>query len=294
MDKTQLIEQIKQFASNKQITKEELNAAYDSGAVKTTEKESIMTHHLNIAEVLYYIGGLIVIIGIIVLIVQHWEELNLFSRLLVTLGVGITSYITSIIIGRYEKLDSISQVFGLISAPTTAIGIKFLMDDFGVELQTSTLLSIISGIMLTFQLVSYFFYKKFIFLFLSILFATLFFFSFTNFLFEQTNIESTLALHKYSVLIAGLSYLIPGHYFTKAKLEGLVGFLNGFGVVGFLGAALALGNWKPEQNIFWEIIFPGLALGVVFLSVYLRASAYLLFGTLFLMVYILKITYEYF
>ena len=48
------------------------------------------------------------------------------------------------------------------------------------------------------------------------------------------------------------------------------------------------------QNVFWELIFPGLALATLFVSVPLKAKSFLTFGALFLMSYILKITAEYF
>ena len=64
--------------------------------------------------------------------------------------------------------------------------------------------------------------------------------------------------------------------------------------MGFLGAALALGGWSPQQNIFWELIFPGLVFGIIFLSVYLKNKSFLVFGALYLMAYIIKITSEYF
>jgi hypothetical protein len=45
---------------------------------------------------------------------------------------------------------------------------------------------------------------------------------------------------------------------------------------------------------FWELVFPGLVFGVMFLSVYLRSKAFLTFGSLYLVAYIFKITGEYF
>lgn len=45
---------------------------------------------------------------------------------------------------------------------------------------------------------------------------------------------------------------------------------------------------------FLGVAFPVLVFGVIFLSVYLKSKAFLTWGTLFLMAYILKITSEYF
>ena len=99
---------------------------------------------------------------------------------------------------------------------------------------------------------------------------------------------------EYRMLVAGISYLLIGYAFAKNEKAPLSGFLYSFGILGFLGAAFALGGWSPTQNVFWELIFPGLALGTLFMSVYLKTRSFLTFGSLFLMIYILKITGEYF
>jgi hypothetical protein len=54
-----------------------------------------------------------------------------------------------------------------------------------------------------------------------------------------------------------------------------------------LGAGLSLGG-------FWDILYIGLVFGVILLSVYLKSRAFLIFGALFLMAYLIKITGEYF
>jgi hypothetical protein len=91
-----------------------------------------------------------------------------------------------------------------------------------------------------------------------------------------------------------LVYALLGYALTQTPHRALIGALYGFGMLLFLGAALALGAWKPDQNVWWELAFPGLVFGVMFLSVYLKSKAFLTFGSLYLMVYILKITAEYF
>jgi len=98
----------------------------------------------------------------------------------------------------------------------------------------------------------------------------------------------------YRVLCAGLVYGFLGYAFKDTSQRALTGALYGFGAFYFLGAALALGDWNPHQNIFWELAFPGLVFGVMFLSVHLKSKAFLTFGSLYLMAYIMKITTEYF
>ena len=153
--------------------------------------------------------------------------------------------------------------------------------------------SVSSGILLVTFLLSYLANRKTIFTIFNIIFGTWLFFSFTGFL-VGGNPNFDWQFSAYRVLCTGLVYVLLGYYFTETPHRAITGALYGFGVFCFLGAALALGDWKPDQNLFWELIFPGLVFGVMFLSVYLKSTAFLTFGSLYLIAYIFKITSEYF
>ena len=68
----------------------------------------------------------------------------------------------------------------------------------------------------------------------------------------------------------------------------------GFWVVLFLASSLALGGLEPNQNVFWELIYSLLVFGIICLSAFVKSKSFLIFGVIFLVVYILKITSEYF
>ena len=154
--------------------------------------------------------------------------------------------------------------------------------------------SIITAILFGTYLTSYFVFRKRLFAAFAIMFATGFYYSFTNFLVVKYPIFSFGRFLGYQTLTAGLSYLFLGYAFARRLWPGFSTWLYSFGIMGFLGAALGLGGWQPRQHVFWELIFPGLVFGALFLSVYLRRRSFLIFGSLFLMLYILKITTEYF
>jgi hypothetical protein len=128
----------------------------------------------------------------------------------------------------------------------------------------------------------------------SIIFGTAFFYALTSFIASMSATSFDWRFFAYRTLAVGLSYVLLGYGFVKKEEAPLTGVLYGFGILAFLGSALALGGWSPTQNIFWELIFPVLAFGTVFLGTYIKSKAFLTFGSLFLMIYILKITGEYF
>jgi hypothetical protein len=90
-------------------------------------------------------------------------------------------------------------------------------------------------------------------------------------------------------MAAGFAYLLIGYAFDKSENEcgELSPWLYKFGLVGILGAGLAIGG-------VWDVLYVGLVFAVILLSVYLKNRSFLWFGGVFLMFYIIKITGKYF
>lgn len=280
------------LAEQKVITKEDLEMAYDLGS--GNEENVHSNKKIGIAEILYYIGGGIVFLGITILIFQNWSTLNVFTRILATFGASIAAYFVGLLFDRDERTKNISSAFYLIFALVAPIGLYVIFDNAGFDINSYGLQSSIWAIILSSCFLSYMLFKKNIFVFFSIIFGTLLFFSFTSFIISGSLYFQDLKFNEYRVLIAGLSYILLGYAFSKSERAPLSAFLYGFGILGFLGSALALGGWSPEQNVFWELIFPVLVFGAIFISINIKSKAFLTWGTIFLMAYILKITSEYF
>lgn len=292
MNKEELLQQIRSLAAENLITKEELTKAYDEALGKKTDVA--ITKKLGITEIFYYIGGVIVFLGIAVLVWQNWSILSVATKIIVTLGSGIAAYIVGVLFGRYEKMDPVGQAFYLIYALVTPIGLYIVFDNAGFDAGSHGTQSLIAGILFGTHLLSLVIFRKNIFTIFSIIFGTWLFFAFTSFLIGGKPHFGELKFFEYRFLLTGLAYILLGYSFSRDKRHSITGPLYGFGIFGFLGAALVLGGWEPNQNVFWELIYPGLVLGVIFLSVYLKSKAFLTFGSIYLMVYILKITAEYF
>jgi hypothetical protein len=290
--KEEVLQYIKTLAEQKAVTKEELTAAFDSGSgIKT---DVVLTKKLGIAEILYYIGGAIVFLGISILLWQNWSTLEFGTKILATLGAGIAAYFVGLLFNRDERTETVGSAFYLISALVTPMGLWVVFDIAGFDASSYGSQSLISGIMLGTYLLSQLVFRKNIFTLFSILFGTWLFFSLTSFIVGGGPYFDNWKFSEYRVLVAGIAYMLLGYAFSKNERAPLQGFLYGFGILGFLGAALTLGGWDPNQNIFWELIYPGLVFGALFLSIHIKSKAFLTWGTIFLMAYILKITSEYF
>lgn len=289
MEKSELLQGIQQLAAEGTVTSDELLAAYNQGSL-----DHPAARRLNIGNIMYYLGGAIVFIGIAVLVSGGWSDFSPFTRILVTLGSGVAAYIAGLLFSQQEKHDGISQAFYLISALVIPVGLYVVFDNAGFAVYTNAMQTLIAFILVCVYGLSAYLFRKTIFTIFTIIFSTSLFFALTSLIVGASPIFNQ-NLELYQTLAAGLSYMFLGYHFSKGtQQEALSGWLYGFGSLGFLGAALALGGWSPAQNAFWELVYPLLVFGIIFLSVYVKSRAFLIWGSLFLMGYILKITGEYF
>jgi hypothetical protein len=266
-------------------------------SVYREETSSKSRRSVSASDVLYYIGGGIVFLGISVLIWQNWAQLNFFSKILATLGAALACYIVGILFQRREQTNGIRSAFHLISALTFPIGFYVLFDQLNLNPNDVSMQLLVSGFLLVFYLISLFFFRKTVFTLFSIIFGSWFYFSLTSFILRSGPSSIITDFQNYQILTLGLCYLLLAWAFSEDSSKGqysLTGALNGFGSLFFLGAAMALGGWKPNQNIFWELFFPVIVFFFIFSSLRAKSKVLLTFGAIFLMIYILKITAEYF
>ncbi len=291
MQKEAVLQEVRRLAAQHLITREEVLAVFDRSTEGSTDVA--LTRQAGISDILYYIGAAIVFLGISVLIWQHWSILGDATKILSTVGSGIAAYLTATLLSRNERFEVAASAFYFISALVSPLGLYVTFDVAGLDAGSAGVQSLSAAILLATYVLSYAVNRKTVFIIFNIIFGTWFFFSFTSYL-VGSNPYFNWEFSAYRVLCAGLVYALLGYHFSQSGKRALTGALYGFGVFCFLGAALALGDWKPNQNVWWELAFPGLVFGVMFLSVYLKSKSFLTFGSMYLMAYIVKITAEYF
>lgn len=287
-NKQEALQYIKNLAVEKVVSREELVSAYDEGTGVAH------TRRFGMSEILYYIGGMIVFLGIAILIEQNWSALSIFTKIFATLGSSVAAYFVGMAFSREKRFENIGSAFYLISALVMPIGLYVVFDNVHYDLSNLGVQSFIFALLFFVYYSSFALFKKNIFLVFSIIFGTILYFLFTGFLVGNNIYFNDSKFYEYRVLAAGLAYMLLGYSFMKTERAPLTGFLSGFGILGFLGGALALGGWHPSQNTFWELIFPVLIFLLFYISTKIKSRSYLVFGTLFLMGYIIKITSEYF
>ena len=253
-----------------------------------TEKKQALEHH-KIEKILYYIGGGIVFLGIIILVVQNWSSLDSITKILVTLGSGIASFFTALLLDLDKRTKSVSSAFYLISALVMPTGILVTFNVAGIVLELG-ILTITSFILFTIFLFTSILQKKNILTLFAILFGTSLFITSTSWFVLNDLLPDFDEFPLYQIIIVGSAYIFLAHQFSKNYRAQLSGFLYGFGIFGILGSIFLLGF---SQN-FWEYIYPIIVFGAIFGSVSVKSKTFLTWGTIFLMAYIIKITSKYF
>lgn len=291
MDKQQLLQELKAALLQGELDREDLLSLTSPAAPASTSIPE--AKHASLSQVMYYLGGAIVFLGIAILLGQNWEYFNAGIKVAVTLGSAFAAFITAVLLLGYPNLKGPAQAFFLVSGLVLPLGMYVTVDKLGFDVGQNSVQLLIWLIMFGLFLTVYLKLRLPVLALFAVLFATGLYSLTVDWVAGQNFIGSDKVL-QYKVLFAGLSYLCLGYFFAQTDLRSLTGFLYGFGVLAFLGAAMALGGWSPNQNAFWELAFPFLVFGVIVLSVYLKSRAFLVFGSLFLVGYIFKLTGEYF
>ena len=292
MNKDELLKTIEQMAYEKVVGKEELLRAFERGQ-KNIKVEGDLGQS-KISQLLYYIGGGIVFIGIAILIGEHWVNLSNPVRILLTLGVGI-GFFTAAVLARYSKETlRLAQAFFFIAGLLLPLGLGVTFDAAGLSMGESGVQTMAALILFAGFLTAYVIYEETVLLLFTIIFGTTLYYALTGLL-EGATMRFDWRFECYRSLVIFISYLCLGYYyFLGRERPGIMGWLLGVGSFGFLAITLALGGWKPTQSIFWELIYPFITFGFLYSSIALRNRVVLFWGAFALVAYLAKITSEYF
>jgi uncharacterized membrane protein len=290
MKKAELLAAVTKAAKSGRLSESELVSAFQAGQ-KTNEQSA--PHKLNIINILYALGGLIVVIGIVLFFQQQWDTMSSTAKILVTLGSGIAAYLSGIFLTRTKEFTGVATSFFLIFALVSPLGIFITLDTMHYSSPVLGYENIIFSIMFVWMLASFLLLRLNIFRVFSVIFGSFLFFSATGALVERNPAIDLGKAFEYRFLFLGVSYILLAHSWNKVAPI-LTQWMYALGTAMLLGAALALGGYAPSANKAWEILYVGLNFGILFLSAALKSRAMLVIGNLYLMGYILKITAEYF
>lgn len=284
----QLLLELKEYIADGTITKAQLQEMLLTDTSANEEKKE----KINVQKILYYIGGFILLLGIIFYFQQYWSFLSPISRTIIALGASVSAYSLGYYFYATTKSKDFGHAFLIVSAALFPLGIGTALDVLNISPATSGGVSINAGLLFLIYFVSYYTIKARIFLYVTFIAATTLFFSFTNYIVGDSN--SIEHYYEYRTIIVGVSYIAFGLYFSETRRKFMTNLLYFFGLLCILGACLSLQGWKPTINFFWEFIYPFILVSVFRQSIKLQNGIFLLMGTIFTFAEIVKFTYDLF
>lgn len=286
----QVLTDLSSLVKSGQISKEQVLGIL--GEKPSTNQPQKAKDRINLQRIMYYIGGFIVILGIVIFVAQFWESMNQITKT----GLTLTSAVSAYAIGYFFFANTQSKDFGhaffVISVALFPLGVGTALDTLGISATKPEGASINAALLFIIFYASYWALKAAIFLPFSIIAASTLYFTFAFFLFKNTRPFAHFS--EYQVLILGITYLCLGYYFSQTKREFMTNLLYFFGLIAILGTTLALQGFHPKVNIFWQLIYPFILISTFWASIKLQDKIFLIMATLFTFGEIMKLTTEYF
>ncbi|MEX1027566.1 MAG: DUF2157 domain-containing protein [Candidatus Paceibacterota bacterium] len=280
---------------------QELTTALQRGEVTAEEVRSIVTDHregstdrnLALIRIFSYIGGAIILLGVIVFVSMNWMSLNAAARVLLTLGTSVGAYTAGVIVQRLSRRTPgyLPQALSLIGILLFPIGLAVLLYETDQRVYTAGAQALIAAATMILAVGSYRFVETVrLYLLAGIASGTWMLVSFVSFI---TDYGSALPfdayyLYQWLTIVIGVLYLAGGSWLASRRGEhGVSGLLYTLGSIGILGAALSGGD-------IWNTVFPLVLAGGFVGSVHLRSNGLLAVSSIALVAYLIKVTAVYF
>jgi len=102
-NKEEALQYVRMIAQQKIATKKEVEAAYSS-AIQADATDNSLTKEIGMAEIFYFVGAIVILLGIAIFLAQNWSLLGFTTKILATLGVSLVAYLVAVILSRNKKL----------------------------------------------------------------------------------------------------------------------------------------------------------------------------------------------
>ncbi len=162
-----------------------------------------------IRTVLYFIGGGVVVMGIVALIAQMWNDLGSVTRVVVSLGSGIAAFTAGVLLSRRQWLGAAGP--GILSHRRPGAALRAGRDPGRGRIAGRSALqwqSLISVVLMGAFPAAYLLFRSNSLLLYAIGFATWAFFAITGWIAGPNPGFDGFAFFEYRALAVGLSYLL--------------------------------------------------------------------------------------
>jgi len=290
MIKEDLLRELSEQVKAGQITRAEVLTRLGGPASSNLDGPTKTPSHFSVAKMLYILGAIIAIVGVITLVFRVWDDIGLVGRILITFGLGLMMAGTGSVLFERKAEGNLGTIFHLIGGLLIPGGaLVSLYELGGQDLLKVWPVSITFGLLFICYLLLTLKQKHLILTFFALVNGTAF-----TYLLAQALVYGRYAasadFYAYLAMAVGASYLLLGQSFKRGWNHKLDSFLYFFGSAGIMAAGFS----RIFDNSLWEILYLPLVFGMVFLSVYFKSRGILTVSTLALIAYITYLTNEYF
>lgn len=287
MNKELLLKELQEGLAKGSITQEEI---FSTLQLKKEASGNKLASHFTATKILYVIGAVIVVVGIITLISQIWGSLGSLLRVLITLGLGLMLTGTGSVFLKKKPEDSIGLVFQAIGGTLIPGGALVTLHELGSGIDTAWPIAITFGGVTAFYILLTIAHKNSLLTFFSIANGTAFLYLLTAAILNSPFYKEG-DVYAYLTMAIGISYLLLAYSFGKTGLSQMLSrALYFFGTAGFLGASFS----RVFDSGMWQLFYFVILVGSILTAVYLKNRTVLILTMLFLVAHVSYITGKYF
>jgi hypothetical protein len=282
--KEQILEITKQGLEQNILTSKDLANIIDT---KNNTKDKFSK---KLSNILYVIGGLIILAGVILLTSMFWGQMSILGKFLGTFGVGLIAYLAGIYL-RGDHWRILSSVALTISAVVLPLGVYLILDEANISI-TAIIVAAVSSVMIVVLMVAQILTKRNIIIFLNSCYASIAYYAFLSAI-GMTGFEE----YRMASLILAISFIFYNYFYISSiqtntdtdekeisSIQNLIYLISSAGIFG-----LTLTFGQISDLLMIPLLFGGFYSGI-----YVKSRALLINSAIFTMIYVVKISSEYF
>ncbi len=274
--KTEAIAEIVILAKKHQITTDELIAALGRQEIERNQKD-----HNTLTRVFSFLGGIFILFGLATYTAIAWPSLNAFSRILITLGVGLICFILAVVSAVQNRQAVNVTALVILSALLQSMGLIVAALEILPGGGNPSLLGMSVFGILALQYGAVFFkLKRSSFLFFTTYFAVVTFVCIADLIHIQHNLIE---------FICGTSLIALSYGIHRTPYNSICGF--GY----FIGSIVLLWmSFDLMRGSSVEIAYIAIACFMIYLSTIVHSRAMLAISTIAMFAYLSYFTHEHF
>ncbi len=233
MTKDELLQELSNKITTGEISKSEVSNMLGLSSVSTASTLSkIKTPSFSVTKLLYVLGSIIAIVGLVLFASQIWNDIGSFGRIFITLGLGLIITGLGSFLSKNNPEHTVGTVFHFIGGMLIPGGSMVALYEMTGSIPSSGPTAFIFSLIFLFYLLLTYIHRNAMLTFFAILNGTIFIYS-TLYAITEGMFTDYTNLYAYLTITIGFCYVLLAYSFRggwNSKLSQTLYFL-GFGGV---------------------------------------------------------------